>query len=416
MTQTVFYSWQSDLPNNTNRSFIEDAIKKAIRNVSQDAEVEEAMRDGKLAFDKDTQGVSGTPPIVDVILNKISACTIFVPDLTFVTTTQKGRGLPNPNVLIEYGWALNSVGHACTVPVMNVAFGVPDEKSMPFNMRHMRHPITYNLPARARQPRRDAEKTALVKALAAQFKIILGQLVDEETVPIVPFQAVPFTDHPAVFFKSGETLATWNRFEAEHKCTMATSGPKMFLRVIPTAATSPIDKVEASGLVQRDLWPLSYTQLSGYLPSGRNRYGAMIYREDNDNIMAFSQLHTNQEIWGVSSEPADWYTPQGPIFANGYEAAFIRALSNYLGFAKNTLGLPPPLKFIVGFANVEGFRMAPTGVGAFNLYGSDAVLDQHIVETGQITDYETEPLELLRPFFERVWRECGVSERPDVIN
>jgi hypothetical protein len=28
--QTVFYSWQSDLPNRTNRTFIQDALQKAI--------------------------------------------------------------------------------------------------------------------------------------------------------------------------------------------------------------------------------------------------------------------------------------------------------------------------------------------------------------------------------------------------
>lgn len=33
LNYTIFYSWQSDLPNNSNRSFIEVAIKKAIKKV-----------------------------------------------------------------------------------------------------------------------------------------------------------------------------------------------------------------------------------------------------------------------------------------------------------------------------------------------------------------------------------------------
>ncbi|HEY1376485.1 MAG TPA: hypothetical protein VGF55_06805 [Gemmataceae bacterium] len=32
-THTVFYSWQSDLPNATNRGFIQDALERAARDI-----------------------------------------------------------------------------------------------------------------------------------------------------------------------------------------------------------------------------------------------------------------------------------------------------------------------------------------------------------------------------------------------
>lgn len=32
MKLTVFYSWQSDLPNNSNRGFIEDCLKQSLKN------------------------------------------------------------------------------------------------------------------------------------------------------------------------------------------------------------------------------------------------------------------------------------------------------------------------------------------------------------------------------------------------
>ena len=36
MKVSIFYSWQSDLPSKTNRSFIEDAIKKALKSINKD--------------------------------------------------------------------------------------------------------------------------------------------------------------------------------------------------------------------------------------------------------------------------------------------------------------------------------------------------------------------------------------------
>jgi hypothetical protein len=136
MGLTIFYSWQSDISNKINRNFIEDALKRAIDKVKENFEVQEALREEDIKFDKDTQGVPGTPPITDVIFDKISKCSIFVPDLTFVGKTEKDRMLSNPNVLIEYGYALKSLSTTRIIPVMNTAFGDPIGNSLPFNMRH----------------------------------------------------------------------------------------------------------------------------------------------------------------------------------------------------------------------------------------------------------------------------------------
>ena len=57
MNTTIFYSWQSDLPNVTNRSFIEGALTKAIKQVSLEGELREAEREEGIELDKDTKGV-----------------------------------------------------------------------------------------------------------------------------------------------------------------------------------------------------------------------------------------------------------------------------------------------------------------------------------------------------------------------
>ena len=58
MSANIFYSWQSDLPNNTNRSFIEECIKGAIKQLADISPFSI-----ELSVDKDTMKEPGTPDI-----------------------------------------------------------------------------------------------------------------------------------------------------------------------------------------------------------------------------------------------------------------------------------------------------------------------------------------------------------------
>jgi hypothetical protein len=95
MPLKIFFSWQADRKNRCGRNLIEAALNKAIKRLSQEATLEEAIRD-ELELDRDTKGVAGSPPIVDTILKKIIDCAVFVPDLTFVGQRVGGRPTPNP--------------------------------------------------------------------------------------------------------------------------------------------------------------------------------------------------------------------------------------------------------------------------------------------------------------------------------
>ncbi len=105
--------------------------------------MEKSIRED-IQLDKDTKSVPGSPPIFDTILRKIEKAAIFIPDLTFVGKSDGDEPIPNPNVLIEYGFALRTVGHHRIVGVMNAAYGPPE--SLPFDLVHHRFPITYKLP------------------------------------------------------------------------------------------------------------------------------------------------------------------------------------------------------------------------------------------------------------------------------
>src|SRR5207247_1228613 len=121
--------------------------------LKSDATVEPAVRETIIKLEKDTQGVPGSPPIADTILRKIEACTAFVADLTLVGESLSGiakdgnrkRFFPNPNVTIEYGYALRCHGHDNMIAVLNTAFGESHTDNLPFDLRHLRWPIKYHL-------------------------------------------------------------------------------------------------------------------------------------------------------------------------------------------------------------------------------------------------------------------------------
>lgn len=189
MAQTVFFSWQVDTSTKSGRNFLKDAIQEACESIAEQTTVDEAPRD--LTVDSDTQNVAGQPPIVPTILKKIDACAVFVADMTFVGSRKDGRLTPNPNVLVEYGWALKSIGHERVISVMNATHGKPTEKDLPFNLRHVRWPITYDLPDTADAAIRSQEKKALVAILA---KAIRASLLTLPVASVISSNKTVITD------------------------------------------------------------------------------------------------------------------------------------------------------------------------------------------------------------------------------
>lgn len=138
MSQSIFYSWQSDSPAKTNRYFIRDCVADAIKKLNKDQSLTEAVR-----IDHDTANVPGSPDIANTIFSKISGAMAFVADLTLCSASSSGKASPNPNVLIELGYAFSEIGDARVIGVMNTALGEP--KDLPFDLSHKRWPIQYKL-------------------------------------------------------------------------------------------------------------------------------------------------------------------------------------------------------------------------------------------------------------------------------
>jgi len=164
MRRIIFYSWQSDLPNATNRGLIQKALEVAAHAIAADDSV--AVEP---VIDRDTAGVPGSPDIAATIFGKISASDVFVADVSIISKPRKGRATPNPNVLIELGYALKAVGPERVILVFNEAYG--KFADLPFDLR-TRRVLTYKMPEETAE--RAPERAALAGKLEEALRWALG--------------------------------------------------------------------------------------------------------------------------------------------------------------------------------------------------------------------------------------------------
>lgn len=190
MPHHIFFSWQSDTSTRTGRNLVQRALQAAIDLVAADADIDPADRE--LAIDRDTAGIPGSPPLVETIFAKVDRAAAFVSDLTYVGVRADGRRMPNPNVLLEHGWALHALTWRRVFSVMNVAHGHPDAHPLPFDLQHFRRPIFYDCSEDADEATRRTARDGLARQLAAALRAIL----DDEVVRAARIPAVPAEPHP----------------------------------------------------------------------------------------------------------------------------------------------------------------------------------------------------------------------------
>lgn len=135
MKKTIFYSWQSDLPNATNRGFINKCLENALTEINHDLLIDAVV-------DRDTKNIIGTPDIASSIFSKIDEANIFVADISFINHNSTDKKCPNPNVLIELGYAAKALGWDKVVCVFNADYGKIED--LPFDLR-FRRPVSYSI-------------------------------------------------------------------------------------------------------------------------------------------------------------------------------------------------------------------------------------------------------------------------------
>jgi hypothetical protein len=185
---TVFFSWQADAPNSLNRNFIEQALHEAVKRLHLDAVIENARREIPKEPAKTVPGIGGLPSVAEAIFRKIDECAIFVADLSFVglpkgaltNVTSRPRHFPNPNVLIEYGYALRALSHEKLIGIVNTAWGRPDATNLSFDLPHLCWPIMYHLSSPSASDKKGQLENliqTMVKALEAMLPEHAPQLV-----------------------------------------------------------------------------------------------------------------------------------------------------------------------------------------------------------------------------------------------
>lgn len=160
---SVFYSWQSDLPKETNQNAIRNSLRKSF------SLVEKEIDGVVLKLDEATREVSGSPNIPKTIFSKIESSDIFVCDLSTINSASNcKRKVPNPNVLIELGFAISILGWERIILLFNQEFGnFPDD--LPFDIDRHRT-AKYSLKSKSDKDSILGLNTVLKKAIKAIIK------------------------------------------------------------------------------------------------------------------------------------------------------------------------------------------------------------------------------------------------------
>ena len=199
----IFYSWQSDIRAAACRTLIEGALQAAADAIAADGVVEPVI-------DRDTASVPGAPDIGATILAKIDAAAVFVADVTFVGATVTGKSTPNPNVLVELGYALKALGWSRVLLVQNTALGPPED--LPFDLRQKRA-IVFSSPVDA------SDRANERRALQAKLELALREIVKIAR----PLQPAPAIELAVV---RDDKKITPDRHDYDLKTTVTNTGKK----------------------------------------------------------------------------------------------------------------------------------------------------------------------------------------------
>ncbi|MEC3879589.1 hypothetical protein [Parapedobacter sp. 10938] len=178
MKITIFFSWQARTKGKYNRFFILECLKQILPFL----ETVPDFKGIKFELLEGISGESGSVQLASKIMDdRIPRSDIFIADLTningeipdFIPAEKRDeyktliQPTPNPNVLLEYGNAYQVLGEEKIISIVNEYFGsLKDyENLLPFDIRHLRFPLSYNYSEDNKDDKLKVEKK-LIKQLA----------------------------------------------------------------------------------------------------------------------------------------------------------------------------------------------------------------------------------------------------------
>jgi hypothetical protein len=413
MAETIFFSWQSDTPNNIGRSLVEKALEGAIGRLQADLAVEEPDRERDIKVDKDREGVPGSPPLVDTIFGKIDQATAVVVDVTFSGRRPKSGGIPNPNVLIEYGWALKSRGYNRVIAVMNTAYGDPADVELPFDMRHLAYPVAYDLRADATADAIAEVKKRLSGIFAAHLREILKlEPEKDEGSAVKPFVPQRSATTAGRFRLTDQTLGRNDVIPGIQVWDVSMPvGAVNWLRLMPAedqGRTWTNEELQVAAMGQRGdrrFEILGNTNRRGScFFRAADGYGSYPDGDDPRTTYNCSFIFRTGEIWGI-----DLLTPMmqpGWILLD--RPMWTRTLENYRETLLS-LGVCGPFKWIAGMEDTMNRTLAAEGLMQMVMRRQSVA--PRVEKEGTLT--ETQAVgPALEPFYREVFDACHMSYSP----
>jgi len=169
----IFYSWQSDSDAKLNRYFILNALEAVSKNCRKEGLF-------NLYIDQATREEPGSPNISDTIFKKIDGSNLFIADISIINPNSKERKTPNPNVLIELGYAIKKLGFKNTIFIFNSYYGNPND--LPFDIRQNRI-----LPYCFDGSNKEEAADSLIKDLTIAIMTIEKKSISSDKIEIVYF-------------------------------------------------------------------------------------------------------------------------------------------------------------------------------------------------------------------------------------
>ena len=361
----VFWSWQADLDPRLHHYLVRDALKDACDHIAQADDVEEADRP---EVDHDTTGVVGTPDIVTTILRKIEDAAVFVADVTPVGRTVPFENQPNtaparmpavkhlqnPNVMSELGYADHALGQDRIVLVANQA-RYPGPEALPFDWRHRRGPVLYNLPDGATGSERQASRQQLATELAHRIGPVLSTITATRPRPQSLLTREPDAADPAVWdgAAGGITFNESGLYD-ERKAARLSAGPRLYVRIVPERWTPP----NRATLIER----MSRHDARLWIRGGAGSSGA-----SGEGAVAANGIRMQEDGSYLASGITQWFAGNGEIWAADTTAFGSDETGGYFAYAA-------PFPYLARFLR--------SAIKAIRTFASEGVIEVEFGVTG----------------------------------
>jgi hypothetical protein len=421
----VFWSWQSDTPGKIGRHFVRDALIAAIGQLKEAPDVEEPTeRETRSAMhlDQDRKGVSGSPDLARVILEKIKEAAVFVADVTSVGIVPgkqpdtPPKKLINPNVAIELGYALHALSDRALLMVMNEHYG--SRADLPFDLQSKAGPIMFRLAPDADRRTITAEARQLTARLVEALEPFIGRHV-ESIRQQKPFPEAEAKDGPARFRQASQPLgmrdgAGWIDAGTGNDIFLA-AGPAIWLRLMPSS--DPGKKWSSAELRAAINSGINLPTLIGPA-NGMHTLRAVdgigigiIHTAEERETDFVTFAFESGEVWAISTYPLRTHPDQ--LFVGEIEKMLTEGLQRYAQFLA-VLGIHSPYRWIAGAVDVRGRELQyPVEPGKIRIPGwsSHKCVANNITSEGRY-DIGQSPRRALLNFFNEIYNKCGIA-RPD---